>query len=469
MIPDKISFVDIETTGTSSIYDRIIEIGIIKTEGGKIVKKYNSLINPGLRLNPFIKTFTGITDEELENAPSFYEIKDGILEIIKDSVFAAHNVHFDYGFLKNEYKRYEQKFCAKIFCTVKLARYLYPGFRNYNLDSIIERFDIKCKRRHRAMDDAKVLWDFYSSSKKQVEPERFEKAVAKALKHPSLPVGISFSVLDSLPNTCGVYVFYGETQVPLYIGKSINIRDRVLSHFSNSHLSQTDLSLAEEAKNIETIPTAGELGALFLESTLIKKHQPLYNRKLRYARKLIAIKKLQNTKGYNTIDKQIFYGIEINDMENILAIFKSEKQLKDSLYSLAKEYNLCPKLLNLQKCTTACFYYHLKLCQGACIGGESAIKYNMRFNAAFTKYKIKTWPFPGPVIIRESQELEENFLIDRWCFLGTIKDESDLYENIENEYLFDYDTYIILKRFLSDPKNLKKVKLLNNHHKNYAG
>lgn len=258
MLPDKIAFVDIETTGMRSFYDRIIEIAILRVEKNQIIRAYHSLINPEGHLPPEITLLTGITAGDLENAPTFRQIKDDILETLSGCVFVAHNVRFDYGFLKNEFQRLDISFSSGHFCTVRLSRALYPRFRRHNLDSLIERFGFTphhndgagfaSETRHRALYDAKILF-----------------------------------------------------LMPLYIGKSKNLRERILSHFSADLRSPIEMKISQQIVNIETISTAGELGALFLESQMIKKMLPLYNKKSRHKKELTALKKITNEEGYDTI------------------------------------------------------------------------------------------------------------------------------------------------------------------------
>lgn len=161
MLPKIFSFVDVETSGARPLYDRIIEIGIVRVEEGKVVGEFSTLLNPQKYVDLFVHSLTGITASDLENAPTFYEVKDQILEMLRESVFVAHNVAFDYGFLRNEFKRYEQSFSMKHFCTLRISRILYPRHKRHDLDSIIKRCKIVCKRRHRALDDAKALWEFF--------------------------------------------------------------------------------------------------------------------------------------------------------------------------------------------------------------------------------------------------------------------------------------------------------------------
>ncbi len=461
MLPKSICFIDTETTGLNASYNRIIEVGVLKVVDGELVKEFKTLVNPGTYVDPFIQQMTGINPEALEKAPTFEEIKDELSALLEDSIFVAHNVRFDYGFIRNEFKRSGIKFSSKHFCTVKLARLLYPNQKRYNLDSIIENFNIKCENRHRAFDDAKVLWEFYKKSQDSIKPELFEQAIGIVMKKPTLPSNIDPAFFDTIPENPGVYIFYGEEGSVLYIGKSINIRDRILSHFSNDHLSRTDMKISQEVKSIEFVETAGELGALLLESTLIKEQKPLFNRLLRESRKMPILLKITDANGFNSVEIKVLDEIDISEIENILGVFKSLKQTKEFLHRVAKEYSLCPRLLGLEKSKGLCFYYHLGQCKGACDGLENSLKYNLRFDEGFYNKKIRPWRFDSPIIIKELGDREEAHLVDKWCYLGSIKDESFDLESLRKEYRFDYDTYKILNKFIMDPKNEKKIKVLS--------
>ena len=461
MLPKSICFVDIETTGLNAAYNRVIEIGLLKVVDSKLVKEYKTLVNPQTYVDPFIENMTGIKQEELENAPLFDEIKDELMYMLEDSVFVAHNVRFDYGFIRNELKRVGVTYKSKHFCTVKLARLLYPNFKRYGLDSIIDNFKIECANRHRAYDDAKVLWDFYQISQKSIKPELFEQAIDIVLKKPTLPSAISSEVFDNLPETPGVYIFYGENGTVLYIGKSINIRDRVLSHFSNDHLSSTDMKISGQIKSIEYRETAGELGALLLESTLIKEHQPIFNRLLRQSRKMPVLLKRTDKNGYNTVEIKELNEIDSTRIDEILGVFRTLKQTKDFLYKVAKEHKLCPKIMGMEKGKGLCFNYHLNLCPGACGNKEPNLKYNLRFDEGFYSKKIRPWNFNRPIIIKEEGDNSEAHLIDKWCYLGSIKSEEEDLTEFTKDYRFDFDTYKILNRFIRDPKNQRKIHLVS--------
>lgn len=450
-------FVDVETTGTNAVNGRIIEIGVIRVEEDTVVDQFQTLLNPETYVDPFIESMTGITSLSLESAPHFSDIKDKLLDLLDDSIFVAHNVRFDYGFVRNEFRRHGVNFRAPHFCTVRLARHLYPTLGRYNLDSIVANFNLEMKNRHRAFDDAKALWDFYTISKNKIDPDTFDKAINILLKKPTLPPGMKYEEIDKLPESCGVYIMYGENDLPIYIGKSIDIKDRVLSHFSNDYLSGTDMKISQQIKRIDAIETAGELSALLLESSLIKKHQPLLNRMLRQSHLMSVLVKYTNKQGYYCSQIKTSEEVDVSDIENILGVFRSAKQAKEYLSMTAKENNLCPRLLGLDKGSGACFYTQLNQCKGACAGLELNLKYNMRFDQAFSKRKVKPWIFAKPVIIKESGDKNQSHLIDKWCYLGSLDNEFDSLSDINKDYKFDYDTYKILKKFILNPHNQKFI------------
>lgn len=460
-LPQKIAFVDLETTGSRITADRIIEVAIIRTENEKVVEEFQTLVNPLTYLPPFIQTMTNITDSDLEKAPTFSQIKKDVFDILEDCVFVAHNVRFDYSFLKHEFKREGITFTSRHFCTARLSKILFPQHVRHNLDSIINRFGFTCENRHRAYDDAKVLWDFFNALKISVSSETLGKAVHFALKKPSTPLHMSEADIEALPESCGVYIFYGEKDAPLYVGKSKNIKNRVKSHFTNDHLSTKEMKLSQQVRYIETIKTAGELGALITESILVKKLQPLFNRQLRVSQALVFLKKYQDENGYFRIHLETAKTVLKEEIESVVGVFKSKRQATTKLEELASDHNLCPKLLGLEKTNKACFSYQLKKCFGACIQKELPVKYNVRFLEAFGKIKISKWPFKGSVKIVEVDENEglyEEFLVDTWCLLGSSSSQGKA-ETVASTELgtFDKDIYKLLLRYFRNPKNLNRA------------
>jgi DNA polymerase-3 subunit epsilon len=478
MLPEKLAFVDLETTGARSAYDRIVEIGIVRVENNVVTRSFHSLFNPLTYIPPEIERLTGIRSQDVLTAPLFTSVTDEIMDILKDCTFVAHNVRFDYAFLKNELKRAGIEFTSRHFCTVKLSQYLFPQYRHHNLDSIIERFSLTCLNRHRALDDAKVIESFYQIIQNQFPAEVVLEAVNKALRKPSVPLHLHKEALEVLPELPGVYIFLGDNDTPLYIGKSKNIKDRVLSHFTADIHNGIEMKISQQIKQIKTLATAGELGALLLESKLIKEMLPLYNRRLRLKQQLVGLKMKKNPEGYDSLytdtvrsvtpaDLLIFSPQEtLPDQEtnSIIGFFRSVKQAKTYLSDMAKEYMLCEKLLGLEKTADSCFGYRLERCRGACIGKEKPLFYNVRLWEAISRIKIKPWPFTGPICITERNELAEKteyFFVDKWCYLGSISEESQ--ESFSPEVQsceFDLDVYKILRQYLAVPANIRNVKQL---------
>lgn len=449
-LPANLTFVDIETTGSSLKRDRVIEIGILCVRENKLQSTFQTFLNPDRFLPDEIQLLTGITPSDLEKAPSFFDIKDELNQYFDDSVFVAHNARFDYGFLKQEFLRFGVKFTPKQLCTVKLSRLLFPEHRHHNLDSIIERFKFEIENRHRALSDAKILWDFYQKILGIFPREKIIQTVSHILKKPNLPPQLKNFDLSGLPESPGVYIFYGKSGQPLYIGKSKNIRERTFSHFSLSSGNSLEMKIYNQVESIESIQTAGELGALLKESEMIKKLMPLYNRMLRVKKQMVIAKKT-DTDGVSSIKLEESNFINPEDLNEIMAIYKTRRAAKEALVNLSKEHNLCDKYLGLEKTKGSCFNYRLGKCKGVCSGKEKPVKYNLRFIEAFLNSKIKSWPYKGPIIIKEvdpESEREEQFLINNWCVVKRREEEDEELEDLG----FDYDIYKILKRFL-DLKN----------------
>lgn len=445
-LPLNFSIVDLETTGLSPVKDRIIDVGIIRVENGEIVSEFESLVNPLTYIPEEILAFTGIDKPSLERAPVWEELSGQIRQLLTDSVFVAHNARFDYGFIKNEFKRFEQVFNAKTLCTVKLSRHIAPGLQSYSLDNLISEFDLTVSRRHRAYDDARAIYDLLNKLSGLFGNEALQVAIQNTLKRSTLPKNLAESEVEKLPHSPGTYYFYDSEGILLYVGKAKDIKSRVRAHFSSDHKSQRELNMLSNLAVIDYFETAGELGALIKESQDIKALQPIYNRMLRRQNEMIAaVKAIRD--GIMTIELTRLRDIkEIGETE-ILAVYRSKKAAQIELGEVAKENKLCPIKLGLEKGKGACFAYQMGNCSGVCTGAESPLRYNIRFIEAFNAKKVPAWPFSGPVkIIEKRDELYEEHVIDNWCYLsGSNKN-------------FDWDMFKIIKRFIYKNKaNLSLV------------
>ena len=154
-------FLDVETTGASSTSSRILEVGALRVEDGKVVKKFKQLIDPTEYVPSFITGLTGITNDDIYGKPIFAQIADELAEMLHGAIFVAHNVGFDYAFIQKEFKLIGSQFTADRLCTVRLSRKLFPLQRSHRLDELIRIHGYKVANRHRAYDDAEVLYKFY--------------------------------------------------------------------------------------------------------------------------------------------------------------------------------------------------------------------------------------------------------------------------------------------------------------------
>jgi DNA polymerase-3 subunit epsilon len=457
------AIVDTETTGTSPAYNRIIEIGIVRVEKGKVVETFQSLVNPECHVEPVIESITGISAAELSRAPFFGDVAEQVSDLLHGALFVAHNVRFDYGFVRNEFKRLNRRFSARCLCTVTLSRKLFPGFAHHDLTSLVERYGLACEQRHRAMADARAVYDFMRFIRNQEGEERLNWGIQCAMEG-TVPGQLDRDAIRLLPDSPGVYLFYGPKNELLYVGKSKNIRRRVVSHFSLSPSSGKELSICGQTHAVEARTTAGELGALLLESRLIKDLQPIHNRVARLKRKLIVLRRRETKEGYAACDLQNVDMVNPWEVGGLLTVFKNRSQARESLVTMAREFELCHKLLGLEKSSSCCFQYHLHRCRGACIGTEASAEYNARFDAAFAERKVHAWPFPCGILIEEKGDDDkggEAFLVDQWCLISSVKFADDGFRNVlPGANTFDYDSYKILLRYLRDRKNRKTIRRL---------
>jgi DNA polymerase-3 subunit epsilon len=459
-----IAFVDLETTGTTSTGDRITEIGIVRVAEGEFLDEWSTLVNPERSIPEEIRVLTGITNDMVRDAPTFAELGREVFERLEGHVLVAHNARFDYGFLRNEFRRLEVKYTADVLCTVRLSRRMYPEAVGHGLDALIARHGLQeaftpdeapRTGRHSALGDARAIWRFVQMLYRERDAEEIEKAVKRLLKIPSLPPQLPPDALESLPEGPGVYRFYGVNDLPIYIGKSVNLRDRVRSHFSSDYRSANDVRISSEIRRIEVDQTAGELGALLKEARLVKELMPLHNYKLR--RKLNAIFLRMpdlHSAPQAVANKDIDWASRGEGAEPLFGPFATKQHVKQLLENLAGEHGLCWRQLGWEKRGGPCFARQVRKCRGACIGEETPEQHNVRLVTALAPHRLQDWPWQGRIAVRESHPegaLEEVHVFERWSHLGTARSEEELADLTESraEIDFDPDVYRILASYVT--------------------
>lgn len=454
---DNFVLLDLETTGATPLKDRITEIALIRYQNGVELDRWQTLVNPQCNIPEFIQKLTGISNEMVAEAPSFERVAGELLDYLEGTTLCAHNVRFDYGFLKAEFKRIGINFKSRVLCTVKLSRKLYPEFSSHSLSALIQRYGFICTERHRAMGDVEVMAQFIDYAKRDLGDESINLAVAELTKQSTIPSGLDSELLQDIPETPGVYLFYGENNLPIYIGKSINLRSRVLSHFSSDHSSTKEMRISQEIKHVEWIETCGEFGALLLESQLVKQKQPIYNRQLRRERQLCAWKITPSNKSIAQLSLVGESEITAENLERIYGTFKTKKQAIQVLRSLAEENALCLKALGLESGTGPCFGFQIKRCKGVCCGKEAAEIHLLRVQQALISLRMRRWGFAGKIAIKETHPYSQQtqlYIFDQWCHLATVNDEQGLANALNEKHAlsFDLDTYKLLLKQLTKPK-----------------
>ncbi len=446
-LPNGFAFVDIETTGGPAQRESITEIGIIEVDEDG-VREWSSLVRPGMRIPEHIERLTGISNEMVADAPRFAELADTVFDRLDGRLFVAHNARFDHGHLRAAFRRVGLDMRPRVLCTVKLSRRLFPEHRRHSLDHLIERHGLGVSERHRARGDAHLLWQFWQRLHERFPPGRIDEAVRELIGQPSLPPHLDAAQIDDIPDGPGVYLFHGENDLPLYIGKSTRLRTRVLSHFSADHLSDRELSLSQQVRRIDWIETAGELGALLKEAELIKRLQPTHNRRLRRSRELCTWRLSADLVGDWQLELVHAGELDFGRQDSLYGFFRSRREAMKRLRALAAEHALCPPLLGLERRVPGerCFAFQLKRCRGACGGHESAQAHALRLIEALHALKVECWPHDGPIGIREGGAMH---VVDAWRYLGAAQDDASLEEILSSgRPHFDLDIYRILVKAL---------------------
>lgn len=371
------AIVDIETTGSYAAANGITEISIQVYDGEKVIDQFETLINPQQPIPYFIQAMTGISNAMVASAPSFDEVAEKIFNILQNNIFVAHNVSFDYSFVNAQLKACGYELNSKKLCTVRLSRKIFPGFASYSLGKLCDALGIHSSNRHRAGGDTAATVKVFQLLLQNDKEQHISKALQRNSKDAILPPNVPKEHFTQLPYTPGIYYFHNEKGKVVYVGKANNIKYRVNSHFSNNSQSRQKQNFMQHVHSISYQSCGTELMACILESTEIKKRWPVFNTSQKRWEDVYGLFLYEDQNGYQR-----------------LAIDKNRKRL-NPVYSfhyltdgqaivrkLLKEYNLCPRLCNLQTDNDVCIGIKEKYCNGACEQSESREVYNLRIGEA---------------------------------------------------------------------------------------
>jgi DNA polymerase-3 subunit epsilon len=452
------AIVDIETTGGYAQHHRVTEVAIYHFDGSRITDKFSTLINPARAIPNFITGLTGITTAMVEEAPTFEDVAEEIYEWLKDRVFVAHNAHFDHSFLKREFELAGIQWQTKKLCTVRLSRKIVPGLDSYSLGALAESFGIKIPNRHRALGDAHATTKIFDILLKRDQQGIIAKSIKRNSGEATLPSNLNKADYDNLPNKAGVYYFLDAKSTVIYVGKAINIKKRITSHFSGEAKEWNRSNIRNEICNITYELTGNELIALILESQEIRRLWPKYNLAQKF--------KVEEWGVFDYEDRNGYLRFSVNAVSRgtkPLITFPSKGEAWNFMWEKVKEYDLCPKLSGLQVAKGLCFSHQTGACKGACQGVEKTKKYNKKVQQAIDSFFESG---SSAAIIGQGREDGERslVLVEKGNYLGfgfyDQQEKISDFESAKNFIRLSKDNRVVqhlVNSYLINPKGVEVV------------
>lgn len=397
------AIIDIETCGGKFEFrrGRITEICILVHDGLQVVDKFSTLINPECNISPYFTKLTNITNDMVADAPKFHEVAKKIIDMTEGCIFVAHNVGFDYGFIKSEFESLGYKYRRETLCTVRLSRKLMPDRISYSLGHLCASLGIEIFDRHRAEGDAVATAQLFDllirlkSEHPQYKNMGVEEIMSRRIDK------IKSYILNKLPEECGVYYFLNKAGEIIYIGKSTNMYVRAQSHFNSKE--KKGKKMLNDLYNVDFVLTGSELIALLLESEEIKKHKPKYNRMRKSEQFTHCIDCFTDKAGITNFKITPF-----DESENALLSFTSYASARERLESLLEEHTLCLKYCGLTGEDAVCFNHQIKTCNGICAGEEEIELYNKRAQKIVDEHLFRKKDF---VLLDKGRTAEERSLV----------------------------------------------------------
>ncbi len=436
------AIVDIETTGSFASENGITEIAIILFNGNEVEERFSTLVQPRYPIPKFVSHLTGITNLMVASAPLFSEVALVVHRMLHNRIFVAHNVNFDYSFIKYHLRESGFEWNTKKLCTLKLAREAFPGMQKYGLGSLCRNLEIPVENRHRAGGDADATCILFDMILKKGGEKLIQEYFKKENRAQILPPNLPSTALQKIPASPGVYHFHNEKEKIIYTGKAKSLKSRVVGHFTGFNSSRKRQDFLRKIYAVSFTECATELAACILESIEIKKHWPEYNISQKNAEQLYGIYMFEDMKGY--------LRLAINKVNKSMAPVSSYTLFADAhraLWKLVHTYNLSAQLCFLDKSLLD----HSLL--------ESSESYNEKVKNA----------------IEDLQHVKDDFILVEkpvlmkgvFCILI----ENSLFYGMglipENE---DLDDRQMLKKYLTQyPQNSVIMSLIKSHAMKYPG
>jgi DNA polymerase-3 subunit epsilon len=404
------AIVDIETTGGHASANGITEVAICIHDGKKVTNRFTTLVNPGRDIPVYIRALTGITNEMVQDAPPFEDVAADIYHLLHGQIFVAHNVNFDFSFIRYHLAAAGYDLQCNKLCTVRLGRKILPGLPSYSLGKLCRHLGIENESRHRASGDAEATAKLFSLLLQNDAENHINEALKQRSKEQVLPPNLSKQDIDQLPYLPGVYYFHDERGKVIYVGKAKNIKKRVCSHFSGNNPGMQRQEFLRNIHSITFQDCGTELIAFVLEAVEIKRLWPKYNRSLKRYEHAYGLYAFEDQRGY--------LRLAVDKRRKLTAPLYTCNSLLDGrnlLIRLIENFGLCPKLCFIQTNNGPCTGVQQHLC--ACEGKETVEDYNKKVNLAIDELKQT---LPTFAIRDEGRRMDEHscILIEKGQFYG---------------------------------------------------
>ncbi|WP_447642116.1 MULTISPECIES: exonuclease domain-containing protein [Chitinophagaceae] len=339
------AIVDIETTGGYAAGSGITEIAIRIFDGESVVDSYETLVKPSHSIPLYITALTGIDYEMVCDSPSFGDIASGVFEMLDGRIFVAHNVNFDYSFLKQHLEDAGYNYTAQKLCTVRMARKIKPGLASYNLGNLCHTLGIAIENRHRAGGDADATVILFSKLLEWDTENIIPAMLKKGSKEEQLPPNLPKRDFEALPNKPGVYYFRDHKDKVIYVGKAKDLRKRVSQHFTGHNPNPQRQNFLREIYSITYELCGTELMAFILEAIEIKRIWPKHNRILKKYEPKFGLFQYEDLQGY----RRLFIG-KYNKSHLPIQVFTTREGGTNKLRELTRRFDLCASLCRLSSC-----------------------------------------------------------------------------------------------------------------------
>lgn len=371
------SVIDVETTGLSPRYNNIIEVGIVKVSGLKIIDSYETLVNPGRMIPYYITNVTGINSDDIYDAPFFEDIAGNIINFISEDILTAHNLSFDKSFLKRELLLAGHHLHNFSLCTLKLSARLYPYLKRKSLKSICNHLNLHNKREHRALPDAEVTAKALIKIIKELQEKENIKTVSDLINYQFIPKEVKKKGrikkklgedIASLPAAPGIYYFLNSKEEVIYIGKAKSLRDRVKSYFSPTAPRKAK-KIVKQASRLKIEITNSELTALLSEAESIKIINPKHNTQLKqYGNKYFL--KITSTQDFPAMEITNKFDFDGNDY---FGLFLTKRKALSLYEMLNRTFAIRECNDDTLKKEKACFLAEIERCTAPCINHDKVI------------------------------------------------------------------------------------------------